>query len=56
MPSVKLLSFDHIKLVCIAIVIATPIAYYAMRQWLGIVLTGLTPVQGSFYWRVLWPL
>jgi len=27
MPPVKLLSFDHIKLVCIAIVIAIPIAY-----------------------------
>jgi len=30
----KLLSFDFIKLVCIAIVIATPVAYYAMDQWL----------------------
>ncbi|HVX26723.1 MAG TPA: ABC transporter permease [Parafilimonas sp.] len=30
----KLLSFDFIKLVCIAIVIATPVAWYAMNKWL----------------------
>jgi putative ABC transport system permease protein len=30
-----LLSFDFIKLVALAIVIATPIAWYAMSKWLG---------------------
>lgn len=30
----RLLSLDFIKLVCIAIIIATPVAYYAMDQWL----------------------
>lgn len=30
----RLLSLDFIKLVCIAIIIATPVAYYAMNQWL----------------------
>jgi len=30
----KLLSFDFIKLVCIALIIASPIAWYAMYKWL----------------------
>ena len=32
---VQLLSKDFLKLVCIAFVIATPLAYYAMYSWLG---------------------
>src|SRR6185369_4811671 len=30
----KLLTLDFIKLVCIAIIIASPIAWYAMDKWL----------------------
>jgi hypothetical protein len=30
----KLLSLDFIKLVCIAIIIATPVTWYAMNKWL----------------------
>ncbi|HVT86291.1 MAG TPA: ABC transporter permease [Chitinophagaceae bacterium] len=30
----KLLSIDFVKLVCIAIIIATPVAWYAMHKWL----------------------
>jgi ABC-type antimicrobial peptide transport system permease subunit len=31
---IKLLSLDFMKLVCIAIIIATPVAWYAMSKWL----------------------
>ena len=31
---IQLLSRDFLKLVCIAFVIATPLAYYAMTTWL----------------------
>jgi len=30
----KLLSFDFVKLVIVSIIIATPVAYYAMNKWL----------------------
>ena len=39
---VQLLSKDLLKLVMIAIVIASPLAWWAMNKWLQIILTGLT--------------
>lgn len=45
---VRILSFDFLKLVLVALVVASPLAYYFMDQWLGDFAYRI-PVSGSYF-------